>query len=528
MKLMPFKNESLLNFATEEARKKMMGALESVRRDFGKVYSLHTAESLSNSSRPVIKSVNPANPSQIIGSVESADLADAETALKTVTEGSKTWRRTPAEKRIQLTMDLAKWMEDRRYELAAWMVYEVGKNWREADADVCEAIDFCRYYAQEMNRLSEPRQTQVVSGENDHLHYFPRGVSLVIAPWNFPLAILTGMTVASLVTGNTVIIKPAEQSSVIGAKLAQGLLEVGFPRDSFYFLPGEGEKIGPFLVNDPRVDMIVFTGSAEVGLSIIESAARKPKPGQRGVKKVIAEMGGKNALIIDEDADLDEAVVASVHSAFGFQGQKCSALSRLLVHEKVYDVFVKRFIEATRSLRIGDPALPEFQVGPVVDEEAQKRILGTIKDAKSRLKTLYEASLETKAGYYVPPSVFEVTDAQEKWFQNEIFGPVVMVKKFSNLEEAVRDANSVHYALTGGIFSRSPSHIDYVKREMEVGNLYINRAITGAIVERHPFGGFKLSGIGSKAGGPDYLLQFLEPRTTSENTVRRGFAAETK
>jgi RHH-type proline utilization regulon transcriptional repressor/proline dehydrogenase/delta 1-pyrroline-5-carboxylate dehydrogenase len=524
MKLLPFKNASMLNFSEDAPRKKMLEALENVRKDFGKTYALHLGAAVPSTSRKIIKSVNPANPSQTVGLVESASAADAETALKTVGDGSKTWKRTPVEKRVELLLALGDWMEARRYELSALMVYEVGKTWREADGDLCEAVDFCRYYAHEMNRLAEPRQTQVVAGESDSLHYFPRGVSLVIAPWNFPLAILTGMTVASLVTGNTVIIKPAEQSSVIGAKLAQGLAEVGFPKSSFYFLPGVGEEIGPMLVSDPRVDLIVFTGSADVGLSIIRSSAEKPKPGQRGVKKVIAEMGGKNAIIVDEDADLDEAVGGCVQSAFGFQGQKCSALSRLLVHEKVYDTFVKRFVEAAKSLRLGDPTMPEFQVGPVIDEEAQKRILATIADGKSRLKVLYQASVDGKSGYFVPPTIFETTTIDEKLFQNEIFGPVVVVKKVATLEQAVSDANSVNYALTGGVFSRSPSHIEYVKQEMEVGNLYINRGITGAVVERHPFGGFKMSGIGSKAGGPDYLLQFVEPRTIAENTVRRGFA----
>jgi len=472
----------------------------------------------------VIQSVNPADPSEIIGTVASADLQDVENALQIVKEGSSIWKRTPAKKRIELVEKLADWMVEKKYELSAWMILEVGKNWREADADVAEGIDFCRYYAREMNRLSEPQVTQVVSGEHDVMGYYPKGVALVIAPWNFPFAILTGMTVAALVTGNTVIFKPAEQSSVIGAMLAQGLKAVGFPESSFYFLPGDGEEIGPKLVNDPRVDMIVFTGSAPVGFSIIESAAKRPAAGQRGVKKVIAELGGKNALIIDEDADLDEALTASVHSAFGFQGQKCSALSRLLVHEKVYDTFVPRFVEATRSLKMGDPAKPEYQVGPVIDSEAQARILKTIVEGKATMKVLYSAPELPTKGYYVPPTIFETTDISNKLFQNEIFGPVVVVKKITSLEEGVKIANSVPYALTGGLFSRSPSHIDYVKEEFEVGNLYINRAITGATVQRHPFGGFKYSGIGSKAGGPDYLLQFLEPRTISENTVRRGFA----
>ena len=524
MMLSPFKNAPYLNFALETDRRQMLSALEKVKSELGKTYGLGRGEVISSTNRKTLKSVNPADPSQIIGTVEVASKEDAFSALERMTKGSYEWKRTPVEKRVELVEKLADWMEARRNEISALMVYEVGKNWREADADTCEGIDFCRYYAREMSRLSQTRVTQVVQGELDTLSYHPRGVCVVIAPWNFPFAILTGMAVAGLITGNTVVIKPAEQSPIIGAKLAQGLREVGFPDSSYCFLPGIGEEIGPVLVDDPRTDMIVFTGSAAVGLSIIESAARKPHPAQRGVKKVIAEMGGKNALIIDEDADLDEALLGALHSAFGFQGQKCSALSRLLVHEKVYEAFVKRFVEAVKAYKCGTPLRPEFQVGPVIDEEAQQRILKTIEDGKRRMKVLYECGEVPREGYFVPPTVFECTDSQEHLFQNEIFGPVLLVKKVKSVEEGVELANSVRYALTGGIYSRSQSKIDFVRREMEVGNLYINRPITGAIVERHPFGGFKLSGVGSKAGGPDYLIQFMEPKTVSENTVRRGFA----
>jgi RHH-type proline utilization regulon transcriptional repressor/proline dehydrogenase/delta 1-pyrroline-5-carboxylate dehydrogenase len=526
MLLPAFKNEAFLNFSEADVRTKMISTIENLSRQLGKTYELFSGREVAQAQRPVIQSFNPARPSQLIGSVEKASLEDAEKAVQDMARGAHDWARTPVAQRVELLEKLADWMVERKYELSALMVLEVGKTWREADADTAEAIDFCRYYAREMNRLSEPRLTQVVAGEKDTLAYFPRGVCLVIAPWNFPLAILTGMAVAGLVSGNTVIIKPAEQSPIIGAKLAQGLREVGFPSSSFSFLPGVGEEIGPKLVSHPLVDMIVFTGSADVGLSIIETAAKKPAPGQKGVKKVIAEMGGKNALIVDEDADLDEALQGAIHSAFGFQGQKCSALSRLLVHEKVYDAFVKRFAEAAANLKIGDPTDPAFQMGPVVDQEAQTRIKKTIEEAKSRLKVLFSASQIPAEGCYVPPSIFEVTDEKDSIFQREIFGPVVAVKKISSVEEGVKLVNSVPYALTGGIYSRSPSKIDYCRREMEVGNMYINRAITGAIVERHPFGGFKLSGIGSKAGGPDYLIQFMEPRTVAENTVRRGFAAD--
>lgn len=522
----PFKNEPLTNFSLADERKKMMDALQRVKSQLGKTYGLHFADVVDGSSiQKKIVSLNPCDPKEIVGYCVLGSPDDAEKALQTVYEGSKTWTKTPAYERIGLLEKLGDWMIERKYDLAAWMVYEVGKTWREADADVAEAIDFCKYYAREMHRLSQPRLTQIVQGEKDLLMYYPKGVAVIIAPWNFPLAILTGMTVAALVAGNTVIIKPAEPSCVIGAYLARGLKEVGFPENSFYFLPCKGSETGPKLVGDARVDLIGFTGSADVGLWIIEEAAKKPKPGQRGVKKVIAEMGGKNAVIVDEDADLDEAITGCIHSAFGFQGQKCSALSRLLVHENVYDSFVKRFVDAAKALKIGNATQPEFQMGPVVDEASQKRILKTIADGKTRMKVLFEGSVPSH-GFYVPPTIFETNTTSEPLFQNEIFGPVVVIKKIHSLDEGLKDANSVQFALTGGIFSRSPSHIQRAVEEFEVGNLYINRAITGAIVERHPFGGFKFSGCGSKAGGPDYLLQFLEPRTVAENTVRRGFAGE--
>jgi len=521
-----FKNTSLLNFSLQQDRQKMDTAIKKVKAQLGRTHALGSGAATTNPSRGLIRSENPARPSEIVGCVEAATKEDVETTLKKLHRFSKNWKGLGQRKRSQLLESLGDWLQEKRCELAAWMIFEVGKNWREADADVCEAIDFCRYYARQALKLSTPQLTQEVSGETNTLSYYPKGVAVVIAPWNFPLAILTGMTTAALVTGNTVVIKPAEQSSVIAAFLAQGLKAVGFPEDSFAFLPGKGEEIGPVLVEDPRVDLIAFTGSADVGLEIISRAAKKPVPTQRGVKRVIAEMGGKNAMIIDEDADLDEAIIGAVHSAFGFQGQKCSSLSRLLVHENIYDSFVERFVEATKSIRIGPPLNPEYQLGPVIDPVAKARIEKTIQEAKTRLKALYSAQDLPNEGYFVAPSVFVVKDRNDPLFQNEIFGPVVALKKVHSLDEAIEDVNSVRYALTGGIYSRSPSHIEEAKAKMEVGNLYINRGITGAIVERQPFGGFKLSGIGSKAGGPEYLYQFVEPRTIAENTVRRGFAGE--
>lgn len=526
--LSPFENLAPRNFALEEDRLRMKAALENVHKELGSSVRLKSGEMALEKPRSsrFVESLNPSKRSEVVGYVEFGDEKDAEMALAQCHQAAKAWSKTDPWHRISLVEKLADWLTDRRDILSAWMVFEVGKSWREADADTCETIDFCRYYAREMARLAKPRLTQDILGEKNELVYRPKGVGLVIAPWNFPLAIFTGMSVATLVTGNTLIMKPAEQSSVIASFLAQGLKAVGFPEDVFYFLPGEGEKIGPLLTNDPRVDVICFTGSAEVGLSIIEAGSKKPAPMARGVKKVIAEMGGKNALIVDEDADLDEAVVGAVHSAFGFQGQKCSALSRLIVHEKVYDSFVERFVAATKSLRVGPSTSPEYQVGPVIDEPAQRRIMRTIREAEERLKTLYIEENIPEGGYFVPPSIFELKSTEDSLFQNEIFGPVVGVLKVKSLDEAFAAANATRFALTGGIYSRSPQNIERAKREMEVGNLYINRSITGAIVERQPFGGFKLSGVGSKAGGPDYLLQFMEPRTITENTVRRGFAAE--
>ncbi|TVQ79061.1 MAG: aldehyde dehydrogenase family protein [Bradymonadales bacterium] len=526
--LSPFKNCSPRNFALDQDRLAMKSAVEHIHRQLGMSYRLGDGQSKPERENSIKyqASLNPSNKKEVVGFVEFGDEKDLETAISQCDQGRRSWGKTEAWERIQLVEALADWMQERRDILSAWMVFEVGKNWREADADTCEAIDFCRYYAREMASLSKPIRMQELAGETNDLLYFPRGVFAVIAPWNFPLAILTGMTVASLVAGNSVIIKPAEQSSVIGAFLAQGLKEVGFPKDSFYFLPGEGEKLGPLLVSDPRVDGICFTGSVEVGLSIIEGAAAKPKEGQRGVKKVIAEMGGKNALIVDEDADLDEAVAGSIHSAFGFQGQKCSALSRLIVHDRVYESFVSRFVAASKSLRTGPAWNPEFQVGPVVDDSSFRRIRRCIQDASSRLEVLYIGETDQDQGYFIPPAIFEVPDRSDTLFQNEVFGPVVAVHRVKSLDEAFEAVNSVRFALTGGIYSRSPSHISRARKEMEVGNLYINRSITGAIVGRQAFGGFKFSGVGSKAGGPDYLLQFLEPRLHTENTVRRGFAAE--
>jgi RHH-type transcriptional regulator, proline utilization regulon repressor / proline dehydrogenase / delta 1-pyrroline-5-carboxylate dehydrogenase len=417
-------------------------------------------------------------------------------------------------------------MRRRRFELAAWEVFETGKPWREADADVAEAIDFCDFYGREMVRLAEPSRRSL-PGESNATFYEPRGVAVVIAPWNFPLAILTGMTAAALVTGNTVVMKPAEQSPVMGAKLMEVLEEAGLPPGVCNYLPGVGEEIGPALVNHPRVSVIAFTGSRAVGLNI-QREASLVREGQDHIKRVITELGGKNAVIIDEDADLDEAVHGVVASAFGYAGQKCSACSRAVVLAPVYETFLSRLIEATRSLKVGPPEDPGTTVGPVIDEEARRRILDYVEKGKQESRLAYAADVGALAGEgsFVGPHVFADVSPAAAIAREEIFGPVLAVMKAADLSEALAIANGTHYALTGGLYSRSPAAIERVRREFRVGNLYINRKITGALVDRQPFGGFKLSGTGPKAGGHDYLAAFMVARTVTENTLRRGFAPQ--
>ena len=382
------------------------------------------------------------------------------------------------------------------------------------------------YYAQEMRRLSVPQQCDFL-GEDNSYSYRSRGVCVAISPWNFPLAILTGMTVAAMVTGNTVIMKPAEQSSVIAAKLMEIIRNASVPDGVVNFLPGIGEDIGPTLVSHPDVDLIAFTGSQNVGLEINRAAADTEKR-QKNVRRVIAEMGGKNAIIVDDDADLDEAVVGVIRSAFGYAGQKCSACSRVIVVNSAHDQFVERLIAATKSLKIGIAEDPGTKVGPVIDEDARDRILEMIRKTDPETGGFLALAMDpgplAKQGTYVGPHIFTNVDPTSPLAQNEIFGPVLAVIRAKNLDEALQIANGTRYALTGGVYSRSPATLRRARNEFEVGNLYLNREITGALVQRHPFGGYRMSGIGSKAGGPDYLLQFLIPVNITENTMRRGFA----
>jgi RHH-type proline utilization regulon transcriptional repressor/proline dehydrogenase/delta 1-pyrroline-5-carboxylate dehydrogenase len=419
-------------------------------------------------------------------------------------------------------------MRRRRDELAGIVIRESGKPWREADAEVCEAIDFCEFYAREAVAVCEPQRLGRFIGEIDEIVHEPRGVAVVISPWNFPLAICTGMTVAALVCGNTCVVKPAEQTPGIAKVMHEILLEAGCPPGACVLLPGPGETVGARLVRDPRTALIAFTGSKAVGLDILQAAGITPA-GQHHIKKVVCEMGGKNAVIVDGSADLDEAVLAVRQSAFGFSGQKCSACSRVIVVEAAYDTFLRRIVESTRSLVVGDPRLPGTDVGPVIDRAAQRKIREYIEVGRSEGQVEVELAvptgLEASVGLpFVGPVVISGIEPHHRLAQEEIFGPVLVVIKVRDFDAALTVANGTEYRLTGGVFSRKPSHLQRAKHGFRVGNLYLNRGITGALVGRQPFGGSGLSGVGTKAGGRGYLLNFVEPRVITENAMRRGFA----
>jgi RHH-type transcriptional regulator, proline utilization regulon repressor / proline dehydrogenase / delta 1-pyrroline-5-carboxylate dehydrogenase len=515
-----FQGAADTDYADSIKRDKANYALQQVRTQLGNLYNpLIAGEYITTET--YIDSVNPSKEIEIIGKIGLISVKQAEIAIQAAKAAFPAWKATPAKQRADILRKAADIMERRRYELAAWICLEVGKTIPQADPEISEAIDFCRYYAAEMERLDAGYNLDV-AGETNRYLYQPRGIAIVISPWNFPFAIATGMTVAALVAGNCTLLKPAETASVIGAKLTEILVEAGIPQGVFQFVPGKGSQVGAYMVKHPDTHIIAFTGSRQVGCQIYADAAIV-QPKQKHLKRVIAEMGGKNGIIVDESADLDRAVIGVVQSAFGYSGQKCSACSRVIVLETIYDTFLKRLLEGVKSLNLGAADLPDTNVGPVIDSNAQQRILEYISKGKEEATIAVEMETPT-GGYYVSPTVFSNVDPNGIIAQEEIFGPVLAVIKVKDFDEALKVANGTDYALTGGLYSRTPQHIDRATQEFEVGNLYINRTITGAIVDRQPFGGFKLSGVGSKAGGVDYLLQFLEPRVVTENIQRQGFA----
>ena len=519
-----FKNEPFLDFSKEQNRNKMLAALEKMKKNLGKEYPIIVGNNEYKLGEKG-SSLNPANPDQIVGYVYKASEELSEKAIQAAEQAFKTWSRTPVSERSKILKKAAQIFREKRLGLAALEILECGKQWAEADGDVCEAIDFLEYYADEMERLSEPTKMGAEPGESNLYMYKPKGIGAVISPWNFPIAIPTGMLAASIVAGNTVLFKPSDDAPICSFMIAQAFKEAGLPAGVLNFLPGRGSIVGRYIVKHPKISFVAFTGSKEVGLEIIETAA-KVQPGQTHVKRVVSEMGGKNAIIIDSDANLDDAITGVLYSAFGYQGQKCSACSRVIVLTDIYNKFVERLKDAAESIKVAPAEDPGSFVGPVINKQAQETIKGYIEKGKKEAKLLVQRETPNQ-GFFVSPTIFVDVEPNTSIAQEEIFGPVLSVIKAKNFDEAIEIANGVAFALTGGVYSRSPKNIEKAYQEFEVGNLYINRKCTGALVARQPFGGFKLSGVGSKAGGPDYLLQFMDPKVVTEKSERQGFSPET-
>lgn len=515
-----FKNEPHTDFSREPARQAMQEAVTRVKAQLGKTVSFSVPTEIGSLKDELVSS-NPSRPHEIVARMPSYAPAEIEAAIHSAQKAWKQWCTTSAFTRADYLRRVAELMRQRRHELAAWEIFETGKPWREADGDIAEAIDFLEFYSEEMRRLGRPQRLGQEPGELNHLEWRPRGLAVVISPWNFSLAIPTGMVSSALVTGNAVLFKPSERSPMMGYHLYHLFREAGLPQGVLQFLPG-GPEIGKALVAHPQIHVIAFTGSKEAGLQIINQAS-KVQPGQHHVKHAIAEMGGKNAIIIDETADLDEAVQGVMYSFTGYQGQKCSACSRAIVLEPVYDEFIERLTQAAHSLHIGPPEDPRNHMGPMIDQRALEKVREYVDIAHQEGRVLVDRTIEAE-GWFQGPVVVGDIQPQHRIAQEEIFGPVVGVLRCPSFEDALTMAMQSDFALTGGIYSRSPSNIQRAREAFDVGNFYINRPITGSLVGRQPFGGHRLSGVGTKAGGEGYLQQFMVQRVTSENTMRRGFA----
>ncbi|TXK84174.1 L-glutamate gamma-semialdehyde dehydrogenase [Paenibacillus sp. N3.4] len=514
-KVSSFVNEAFVDFSVEENRKAMEAAIAKVKGELGKDYPLHIgARKVMTEAR--IVSINPGDVNHVIGSVSKADQALAEEAMQAALQAFESWKKVPARERAEYLFKAAELMRERKHEFSAVMILEAGKNYAEADADTAEAIDFMEFYAREMIRLSHINETQPltkVAGEDNNLTYIPLGVGVVIPPWNFPLAICVGMTTAAVVAGNTVLLKPASTTPVIAHKFVALMEEVGLPEGVINFIPGSGAEVGDYLTTHPKTRFISFTGSKEVGLRINKLAADTAQ-GQIWIKRIIAEMGGKDGIVVDETADLEAAAQAIVASAFGFQGQKCSAGSRAFIVESVYDEVIEKVAELTKQLASG---LPEnnYYTGPVIDQSSYDRILQYIEIGKTEGRLLTGGGKAPGNGYYIEPTVFIDVDGSSRIMQEEIFGPVLGISKAKNWKEAIALYNNTEFGLTGAFFSSNEERIAEALDTVHCGNLYINRKCTGALVGAHPFGGFNMSGTDSKAGGHDYLLLFTQAKLTS-------------
>lgn len=511
MKLPEFKNLPLVDFAKTGSRERMEQALDRVRTSLGKEHEIVLGgERLRCSGR--FPSINPTHPDEIVGLFQKGSRDLVNQAVKAADEAFQKWSRTPVEKRVEYLLEASRLMQERRLELAAWMVFEVGKSWVEADADVAEAVDFCEYYCRQMLRLASDQPLVRIPEEANEQRYIPLGVGVIIPPWNFPLAILSGMTLAALVAGNTVIIKPSSDSPAIAAQLVSILEEAGLPAGVFNFLTGSGNEIGDPLVLHPRTRFISFTGSKEVGLRINQLAAQ-PQPEQIWIKRVVAEMGGKDSIIVDSETDLQQAAAGVAASAFGFQGQKCSACSRVIVIDSVYDEFLERLLSVTQeSIRQGDVVEFGVNFGPVINRGAQESILRYIEVGSREGQLLAGGKAGSGEGFTVEPTIIAGVAPDAVIAQEEIFGPVLAVIRARDFEQALEIANNTEYGLTGAVYTDNESKIEWAAREFHVGNLYFNRKCTGALVGVHPFGGFNMSGTDSKAGGPDYLLLFTQAK----------------
>ena len=507
-----FKNEPLTDFNDPKNAQRMQQALEKVRGELGRTYPL-VIGGREISEGPTFESYNPAKPDQVVGRFPKATVEQANQAIEAADRAFETWSRVPAEERAKYVFKAADILRERKFELEAWLVYEVSKTWPEADADIAELIDFLDYYAVQMLKLAGPQDVVPFPGEENQLRYIPLGVGVVIPPWNFPAAIMGGMSMAAAVAGNTVVLKPASTSPTIGAQFMRVVKEAGFPDGVVNFVPGPGGAIGDALVDHPRTRFIAFTGSKDVGLRIYERAA-KVQPGQIWLKRTILEMGGKDSIVVDETADLEAAANGIVASAFGFQGQKCSACSRAIIVDKVYDEVLQRVVEKTKTLRIGDPTEKDTYMGAVIDDKAFKKIREYIEVGKKEGRVVVGGNVEENGkGYFVPPTIVADVKPEARLAQEEIFGPVLAFIKAKDYDDALRIANNTEYGLTGAVYSKDEDRLERASEEFHVGNLYLNRKCTGAMVGSHPFGGFNMSGTDSKAGGPDYLLLFTQAKS---------------